>query len=107
MRRALAFILFTLGVVPVARSQPSFPDNGELYADRVVPVVYISIHPDTLAWIYANPYSDKEFQAVFVFDNGTVRDTIEPVGFRLRGNTSRSSMKKSFKVSFKIGRAHV
>lgn len=100
MRRALAFILFTLGVVPVARSQPSFPDNGELYADRVVPVVYISIHPDTLAWIYANPYSDKEFQAVFVFDNGTVRDTIEPVGFRLRGNTSRSSMKKSFKVSF-------
>ncbi|NLE36196.1 MAG: T9SS type A sorting domain-containing protein [Bacteroidales bacterium] len=100
MRKALAFILLALGVVSVTRSQPSFPDNGELYVDTVVPVVYITIHPDTLAWIYANPYSDREFHAVFVFDNGMVRDTIEPVGFRLRGNTSRASMKKSFKVSF-------
>lgn len=29
-----------------------------------------------------------------------VRDTVDPVGFRLRGNTSRMSKKKSFKVSF-------
>jgi hypothetical protein len=29
-----------------------------------------------------------------------VRDTVDTVGFRLRGNTSRSSQKKSFKVSF-------
>ncbi|MDX9904611.1 MAG: CotH kinase family protein [Bacteroidales bacterium] len=29
-----------------------------------------------------------------------MRDTVDTVGFRLRGNTSRSSQKKSFKVSF-------
>jgi len=35
-----------------------------------------------------------------VFDNGVIHDTVENVGFRLRGNTSRYSLKKSFKVSF-------
>lgn len=100
MKRALPLILVLLSVAAIGRSQPSFPGNGELFVDTVVPVVYIAIHPDTLAWIYANPYSDREFQAIFVFDNGTVRDTVKQVGFRLRGNTSRTSQKKSFKVSF-------
>ncbi len=100
MKRALPLILVLLSAAAITRSQPSFPDNGQLYVDTVVPAVYIEIHPDTLAWIYANPNSDKEFRAVFVFDNGTVRDTVEQVGFRLRGNTSRNSKKKSFKVSF-------
>jgi hypothetical protein len=100
MRRFLALLLILPGTAAITRSQPSFPDNGQLYVDTVVPAVYIEIHPDTLTWIYANPNIDKEFRATFVFDNGTVRDTVEQVGFRLRGNTSRSSMKKSFKVSF-------
>lgn len=82
--------------------QPHFPDKGQLYVDTIVPRVDILIHPDTLAWLYEqeNLESDVEFHAVFIFDNGTVRDTIDPVGFRLRGNTSRYSQKKSFKVSF-------
>lgn len=99
-RSASVFTLILLSASGVLRSQPSFPDNGQLFADTVVPVVYITIPPDSLAWIYANPYSDREFRATFVFDNGAVRDTVDPVGFRLRGNTSRQSRKKSFKVSF-------
>ena len=85
-----------------ATSQPAFPENGPLYIDDVVPRIDIEINPDTLAWIYENDNleSDIEFSARFVFDNGEIRDTIYPVGFRLRGNTSRSSNKKSFKVSF-------
>ncbi len=100
MKKGPACILLLLTVVINSRSQPAMPDNGQLFTDTVVPVVYITINPDTLAWLYANPYSDREFRALFVFDNGTVRDTIDPVGFRLRGNTSRLSDKKSFKVSF-------
>ena len=114
MKKALAFILLMTGTAgrtfvftllllntgEVLRSQPSFPDNGHLFADTVVPAVYLTINPDTLAWIYANPDSDREFRATFVFDNGAVRDTIDTVGFRLRGNTSRQSRKKSFKISF-------
>ncbi len=100
MRRAYGCILFFLGIAPVLRAQPAFPGNGQLYVDTVVPAVFITIPPDTLAWIYANPNSDREFRATFVFDNGTVRDTVDQVGFRLRGNTSRQSRKKSFKISF-------
>jgi hypothetical protein len=100
VKRAIAFILLLPCMAATLRSQPSFPDNGQLFADTVVPVVYITIPPDSLAWIYANPNSDREFRATFVFDNGAVRDTVDPVGFRLRGNTSRQSKKKSFKISF-------
>lgn len=86
----------------LANSQPVFPDNGPLYIDNVVPRVDITINPDTLDWLFQseNLQSDIEFSARFIFDNGEIRDTIEPVGFRLRGNTSRNSQKKSFKVAF-------
>jgi hypothetical protein len=82
------------------KAQPNFPDAGEVYRDDVVARVDIFIHPDTLNWIYQNVESDIEWRADFVFNNGTVHDTIYEIGFRLRGNTSRQSAKKSFKVSF-------
>ena len=96
---ALSFIfMFTF----LTQAQTIFPENGELYIDTTVPRIDITVHPDTLAWLYEwdNLESDIEFTAAFVFDNGHVRDSIYPVGFRLRGNTSRYSQKKSFKVSF-------
>lgn len=93
-----AILSFLISSILIA--QANFPENGPLFIDTVVPRVDITINPDTLDWIYANPWSDIEFHADFVFDNGTVRDSIASVGFRLRGNTSRNSKKKSFKVSF-------
>ena len=97
-RFLLLLISFFGGVHLVA--QPNFPDAGEVFRDDVVARVDIIINPDTLEWIYDNPWSNTEFHAVFVFSNGTVNDTVENVGFRLRGNTSRVAAKKSFKVSF-------
>ncbi len=96
----LQLLLITLSLSSLG--QPHFPENGQLYDDTVIPRVDILVDPDTLDWLYEqeNLESDIEFHAVFIFDNGTVRDTIDPVGFRLRGNTSRYSQKKSFKVSF-------
>jgi spore coat protein H len=81
-------------------SQPEFPEDDPVFIDEVVPRVDIFINPDTLDWIYANVESYQEFHAIFVFNNGTIIDTMNDVGFRLRGNTSRYSQKKSFKVSF-------
>lgn len=96
-----ALFLLTLVVFSFASSgQPSFPETGPLFVDTTVPRIDITVSPDTLAWLYANPESDREFRTAFVFDNGTVRNTVDPVGFRLRGNTSRWSKKKSFKISF-------
>ena len=70
-------------------SQPTFPEIGEVFRDDIVPRVDIFIHPDTLDWIYENVESYQEFHAIFVFNNGSIADTIENIGFRLRGNTSR------------------
>jgi len=93
----LIFLLFFgFGVF----AQPNFPDANEVFRDDVVARVDITIDPDTLQWIYDNPDSYIEWRATFEFNNGTIHDTIEEIGFRLRGNTSRYSAKKSFKVSF-------
>ncbi len=81
-------------------AQELFPENGEVFRDDVVPSVRISIDGDSLQALYANPQSDHEYPAVFQFDNGSVNEIVENVGFRVRGNTSRSSAKKSFKVAF-------
>lgn len=92
----LIAIFFSLSAI----AQPAFPEDGEVYRDDVVPRVDIFINPDTLEWIYNNVSSNIEWRANFIFNNGTINDTIEEIGFRLRGNTSRQSAKKSFKVSF-------
>lgn len=81
-------------------AQPILPEDGEIYRDDVVPRIDITINPDTLEWIYQHVESDIEFHADFQFNNGTINETVEDVGFRLRGNTSRYSAKKSFKISF-------
>lgn len=83
-----------------AFSQPSFPPNAPLFDSATVARIDITIDPDTLQWLYDNVESDIEFHAGFHFDNGTIDESVGDVGFRLRGNTSRYSQKKSFKVSF-------
>lgn len=88
-----------LPLLPLS-AQPFFPENGPVYEDRSVPRIDIFIHPDTLAWIYQHVESDIEWRAKFVFRSAALADTVEEIGFRLRGNTSRHSGKKSFKVSF-------
>lgn len=102
MKHFFTFTIMLFCLAFTLTGQPVFPENGELYVDTLVPRIDITIDPDTLEWLYReeNLQSDIEFHAVFVYDNGTIRDTIDPVGFRLRGNTSRYSAKKSFKVSF-------
>ena len=83
-------------------AQLSHPSDGELFRGDVIPRIDILLPQDSLDWILspANQASNRHFQATFIFNNGTILDTLEEVGFRLRGNTSRGSGKKSFKVSF-------
>jgi hypothetical protein len=79
-----------------------FPEYAPIYKDDVIARVDITLPQDSLEVILApgNEQSDYHFHATFSFDNGVIQETIENVGFRLRGNTSRLSAKKSFKVSF-------
>jgi spore coat protein CotH len=95
------FILTFLSPI-LLNSQNNLPDRGEVFRNDVVPRIDIQIAQEDLDFIFAegNEYSYVEHPATFIFNNGTVLDTVENVGFRLRGNTSRQADKKSFKVSF-------
>ena len=75
-------------------------DSWKLYDDSQVARVDITIDPTAIEWLYQNVQSDSEFVASFHFQNAYLNETVDSIGFRLRGNTSRDAYKKSFKVSF-------
>jgi hypothetical protein len=82
------------------QAQGYFPDPGFVYSDLDLPRVDISVDPDSLAAMYADPWSDHEYPADFVFTRGSEVDSVSLVGMRPRGNFSRGAAKKSFKISF-------
>lgn len=81
-------------------SYPQQDESWKLYDDSQVARVDITIDPAAITWLYQNVQSDSEFVASFHFQNAYINETIDSIGFRLRGNTSREAAKKSFKVSF-------
>lgn len=81
-------------------AQPIIPEKGDVFNDTEVPRIDITIHPDTLIWLFDNPEVDIEFHADFLFTSTNLVEGFEDIGFRFRGNTSRYSNKKSFKISF-------
>jgi hypothetical protein len=75
-------------------------ESWKLYDDSQVARVDVTIDPTAIEWLYQNVQGDSEFVASFTFQNALINETVENIGFRLRGNTSRNSQKKSFKISF-------
>lgn len=103
--RVFFFLLFTILLLQEKSvSQPFLTSqfDGVVFNDSSVSRVDIIIDQDSLSEILlpANAYSDYEYPATFIFTQNGVSDTVLNVGFCLRGNTSRTSAKKSFKVSF-------
>jgi len=96
------FLVVVLFLYADGASQPIFPEDGVVFNDKTVPRIDIKIHPDSLAklLLWENKNEDHEYPADFFWNDGTNKDTILNTGFRLRGNTSRSSEKKSFKIKF-------
>ncbi len=98
----IAFI-FVFFLLPFSgNSQYIFPDKGYVFDDTEIPRVDIFIDADSLQHLLEtdNLQNNHEYPATFIFNKSTGIDTIENIGFRLRGNTSRSADKKSFKISF-------
>jgi len=71
-----------------------------LYDDTMVNVINITMDADSLEEMYDELENEYEYVVQFVYTYPTGQDTLQNVGFRLRGNTSLFSEKKSFKVSF-------
>ncbi len=75
-------------------------DLDLLYDDSQVAIIEVNMDPAGLIWMYDHVHSDSMHLASVHFTNAFIDETIENVGFRLRGNTSRNAQKKSFKLSF-------
>jgi spore coat protein H len=75
-------------------------DSWKLYDDSQVAVVEITIDPWDLSWILQHVDSDSLHPATVHFKNAWIDEIIDSVGIRIRGNTSRTSQKKSIKLSF-------
>jgi len=88
-------VLLSISVTAQSNDQ-----SYKLYDDTHIARIDITIDPAALEWIYQNVESDSMHYAVFHFQNNWINETVDSIGFRLRGNTSRYSAKKSFKVSF-------
>lgn len=74
--------------------------SQKLYDDTEVAEARITIDPAALDWIYNHVESDSLHLAQFHFHNRYIDQAVDSIGFRVRGNTSRQSAKKSFKISF-------
>lgn len=75
-------------------------ESWKVYDDTEVAVIDIFIDPIDLQYLYDNPSSDTLFLAQVHFKNSELDEIIDSVGIGIRGNTSRESAKKSFKLSF-------
>ncbi|MFA7273645.1 MAG: CotH kinase family protein [Crocinitomicaceae bacterium] len=100
IRILLAVTLCSIGLV--SSGQIVHPANTQAFLQSELAEVHIIIDPDSLQYLFLpdSLESNHEYPATFKYITSTGVDSVANVGFRLRGNTSRYSAKKSFKISF-------
>lgn len=93
-------MLVALCVSKTAKTQVHPADNNAFLQNEVASV-YIEIDPIFLG-LMLHPDSlqaNHEYAAKFKYVSSVLVDSLDNIGFRLRGNTSRFAAKKSFKIS--------
>ena len=100
MKKTLLFIIIINSFNLLGQSIVH-PANNDAFLQNEVAEIHISISTNDLNVLLGDSlYSDYHFPATFCYYSSAHNDTIQNVGFRVRGNTSRGANKKSFKVSF-------
>jgi spore coat protein H len=100
--RHLTIACTTFLTVSLSWGQDYVPDLGTAFLADEVATVRLTLAAEDLDFILNpdNAYSNVEWPGTFVYESSLGIDTVTNVGIRLRGNTSRTAGKKSFKVSF-------
>jgi len=93
-------LLLCISISAGLGGQINNPEPGFIYDDSLVPRIDVVISATDLALLEANPTGDTEYPVSMSFARGEIVETIDSVGFRYRGNTSRNSLKKSYRLSF-------
>ena len=92
---ALLFPLFSVGQTFVQ------PQPNEAFLQSEVAEVHITVSQSDLNTLLGDSlFSDHHFPGVFRYESASFSDTIQNIGFRVRGNTSRNAKKKGFKVNY-------
>ncbi len=79
---------------------PLFAQSNALFDDQKICEIRVEMPADSLSYMIEHLVNDHYTPAMFIFVDGNMRDTLQQVGIRLRGNTSLQAQKKSFKFSF-------
>jgi hypothetical protein len=98
--RSLLFIFIVLSCSIALKAQTRNPKECRLFDDSRVHRVDISIDTNKLSEIFKHVFSNSEQEASFVIHYEHDSDTVESVGLRIKGATSRFNPKKSFKIGF-------
>jgi hypothetical protein len=97
MMRWLFFLIF----IPKLVGQEVHPMDNEAFLQNELASIYVDLPNDQLQLLLVDSlYTDHEFLASFRYQSSLYLDTIQQVGFRVRGNTSRGAGKKSFSIDF-------
>lgn len=92
----LLCVLFSSGLT----AQYKLKKNTRLFDDTHVHRIDILIDTAHISELLHNPDSSIMHPANFIIQHASESDTINNIGFRIKGQTSRYNPKKSFKLSF-------
>jgi len=99
--RKLLLLNFIIANFTMQSQSIIHPANNDVFLQNEVAEVHISLSANNLNTLLGDSlYSDYHFPATFYYNCSAQNDTIQNVGFRVRGNTSRGANKKGFKISF-------
>src|SRR6056300_1338162 len=100
MRIPYSFITLLFPAILVAQVF-AHPENNEAFLQTEVAEIHITVSPNHLNTLLGDSlFSNHHFPGVFRYESSSFSDTLQNVGFRVRGNTSRNAKKKGFKISF-------
>ncbi|HBW85765.1 MAG TPA: hypothetical protein DEF82_03190 [Crocinitomicaceae bacterium] len=94
-------IVLVLFIVNFGSGQIVHPPTNEGFLQDEVASIYINLPSAQLDLLLGDSlYSDHEFLAQFTYQSTNFNLSLNQVGFRVRGNTSRNAGKKSFNIDF-------
>lgn len=95
-RKISLLVLLCFGFLAGNSQSAIYPNNGTLY-DGKIHRIDLLVQTDSLADLLKdeNRWTNHSYPVTFIYDQ---LDTMVQVGLRLKGNTSRSAKKKSFRL---------
>jgi spore coat protein CotH len=90
--------MFGGALTPPPRSATFREASERVFLENEITRVDVTINPSDFQNLLNNPWSDDLKRVTLRWRNSRIDETLEDVGFRVRGNTSRNAARKSWKI---------